>query len=186
MYLSMLKNTGKEEVFMRLANIVATACFEDSWSHSLTVSMSHIVLEDWKPSDKEAEVLTQYANELGLEVLDLVVTYDAEKLISLLEVALSEVKSLDRQARRKVIIESLVDKWIQWEELSISSQESKVMMFELLALAYVDSEYDELERHAISAIADKLSIDIDELEEMEELIKSYVSLYSEGLEIINN
>lgn len=60
------------------------------------------------------------------------------------------------------------------------------MMIELISVALVDNDYAPFEKVVIKSIANKLKIDSDELEEMENFVRSMKEIYKTGLEIVNN
>lgn len=200
MYLNMIESDEEKKVFMQLANIVAISCFEGEETDregdlvpllSLDKKMETVDLEGWKPSLKEQEILKKYWNEMeggdaggifGIRIGK----YDIEQAIDELEPVLKQVRALDESARRKAIVDKLISECVDWDDVEdMAPRIRKIMMLELLALALVDNDYAELERHAMGLIAEQFSIDNEELEEMEEYIESYMAKFEEGLEIIN-
>ena len=215
MYLGMIEKKEEKEIFLKVANLVAISCCEETGDEVVAKSVSStgsslssgsiitssfsiltgtllsgnktVDLEGWKPSEKEMSILQQYWNELGA---DKEISYfsvsDIEAVIKTFAPVLEQVKSMDEVSRRKAILDKLVDDVVNWDSVAyMSPKVRKIIMIELIALALVDHNYDELERYVIELIADKLKIDSEELQEMEEFIASYMKCFDEGLEIIN-
>ncbi len=205
MYLSAITKDEEKKLFLMLANFVAISHKEDEKADETGDSSAavgafvglfdkpFVDLDGWEPSTKEKTILGHYGYELGVlgkknwtgSAFDLG-NYEVERVIQELEPTLKEDDALGKVARRKAIMDKLVDSLVVWEDFSnMTPKIRKIMMLELLALALVDNDYAELERYTIGRIAKKLSVDAEELLEMEEFIAAYMKVVTEGFDIIN-
>ena len=68
---------------------------------------------------------------------------------------------------------------------AISDEKSlRIVMFEILAEMYSDSEYDETERQFIATMAESFNISQDTVNEMDSLLKRYAKLYRDICELV--
>jgi hypothetical protein len=102
-----------------------------------------------------------------------------------------ENRITDLNEKRKILIKNEISHSIKetTEELTgidqnISSSEKKAILFELIALAYVDYDFSHLEKYVVKCIAEEFHCDYELIDEMLEIVQGYSKLYSDGLEII--
>lgn len=60
-----------------------------------------------------------------------------------------------------------------------TEKELKIVTFEILGIMYSDSDYDDAEREFVSAVTEMFGIDSRTADEMENLVRKYVALYTE-------
>ena len=60
-----------------------------------------------------------------------------------------------------------------------SRKELKIIVFEILGIMYTDSEYDDSERKFVSLVSERLNIEKQTIDKMENIIKKYSTLYKE-------
>ena len=110
-----------------------------------------------------------------------------DKIVDELTPVLSKLTRLSEEERRLEIIERLIEDGIAWDTIEqIEPKSARSMMIELLSVALIDGDYAPLEKVVIESIAKKLSIDADEIEEMEAFVRNMNQVYQSGLEIIIN
>ena len=109
------------------------------------------------------------------------------EIVDELAPVLAKLTQLSAEERRLEIIEKLIEDGIAWDTIEqIDPKSARSMMIELLRVALVDGDYAPLEKVVIESIAKKLSIDADEIEEMEAFVRNMNQVYQSGLEIIIN
>mgnify|MGYP005849224703 CR=1 FL=1 len=89
---------------------------------------------------------------------------------------------------RQTIIKSLVDELFSKfeDELAhITIQQKKVILFELIGLAYADHDFHDLEKFTIELICEKLGLESELIEEFCDLSGSISQAVLEAAEIIN-
>lgn len=158
---------------------------------------------DWFISEKEQELLKDYLTELGLwdrkvgTIFDLALGQGEKQgfkiqgtifTISALFGAFEEFNSTDSyispEERRKVMIKHAILDAINSLEENLSMQQRKGILFECIALAYVDNNYSEMEQYAVKCIVDGFQMDEELVDEMIDYINQYMSLYGEIYELI--
>ncbi|WP_459902105.1 hypothetical protein [Desulfobaculum senezii] len=163
---------------------------------------------DWFVSKKEQSLLDEFSVELGLNkntdsYSSIGYGYLHEDLYrskpiftgdNLLECGrlISQIPHISLEKRREILIESAIRQHIvdfeervsDYDTDPLSDEEKKVMLFELISLAYADLDYAKLEKFAIEAIAKELGLDSETIGEMEEVVRSFKKIYEDGLELI--
>ncbi len=202
MFLNFLQTDEEKAAFMQMAIIVAIATVEEeepkedngealSFLYSGFLGKPKYKIDfsentDWKMSSLEEAIINGFMKELELSSYE-VSTDKFNKIIKKLSPVLSKLTRLSEEERRLEIIEKLIEDGISWDTIgNITPASSRSMMIELLSVALVDNDYAPLEKVVIKSIANKLKIDGDELEEMEDFVNSMKKFYKTGLEIINN
>ncbi len=188
MFLNFLQTVEEKVAFMQMAIIVAIANVEEEETKEEKRTKEDN--GDWKMSSLEEAIINGFMKELepsSHEVSTDVFTDVFDEVIDELSPVLSKITRLSEEERRLEIIEKLIEDGISWDEIEdISPKSARSMMVELLSVALVDEDYAPLEKIVIESIANKLKIDGDELEEMEDFVNSMKKVYKTGLEIINN
>lgn len=149
---------------------------------------------EWFISKKEQMILEGYSKELGIwreKGITAAKGFESQGAVftpSALEKALEEFTSITTRIsfddRRKIMIKHAVADAIDSVEESVSVQLRKCILFECLAVAYVDNGYSEMEQYAINRIVEKFNLDNELVGEMIEYIEQYMSLYGEINELI--
>lgn len=215
MFLHLLQTEKEKEAFIQMAFIVAIANVEDSDEEDLsldekierrkrkaqsghmscfTLLMDYTTISErsfsgnknWKMSAVEKAIIDGFLRELELSS-DEVPTGQFNRIIDELTPALSKITRLSEEERRLEIIEKLIEDGIAWDTIEqIDPKSARSMMIELLSVALIDGDYAPLEKVVIESITKKLSIDADEIEEMEAFVRNMNQVYQSGLEIITN
>lgn len=215
MFLHLLQTDEEKEAFIQMAFIVAIANVEDSdeesldekiermkrkrkaefdskpirgllWHYNTLSKGSFSGNKDWKMSAVEKAIIDGFLKELELSS-DEVSTGQFNRIIDELTPALSKITRLSEEERRLEIIEKLIEDGIAWDTIEqIDPKSARSMMIELLSVALIDGDYAPLEKVVIESITKKLSIDADEIEEMEAFVRNMNQVYQSGLEIISN
>ena len=137
-------------------------------------------------SSVEKAIIDGFLRELELSS-DKVSTGQFNRIIDELAPVLSKLTRLSEEDRRLEVIEKLIEDGIAWDTIEqIEPKSARSMMIELLSVALIDGDYAPLEKVVIESIAKKLSIDADEIEEMEAFVRNMNQVYQSGLEIIIN
>ena len=215
MFLHLLQTDEEKEEFIHMAFIVAIAHVEDSdvedSDEEDVGSISPdggIVLpifnrifrrgffedKNWKMSAVEKAIIDGFLREIKSpynewdDEVDISINYSRfSTIIDELAPVLSKLTRLSEEERRLEIIEKLIEDGIAWDTIEqIEPKSARSMMIELLSVALVDGDYAPLEKVVIESIAKKLSIDADEIEEMEAFVRNMNQVYQSGLEIITN
>lgn len=201
MFLHLLQTDKEKEAFIQMAFIVAIANVEDSdgkdkknveldpftstfraAQHKRSFSEN----KNWKMSSVEKAIIDGFLRELELSS-DKVSTGQFNRIIDELAPVLSKLTRLSEEDRRLEVIEKLIEDGIAWDTIEqIEPKSARSMMIELLSVALIDGDYAPLEKVVIESIAKKLSIDADEIEEMEAFVRNMNQVYQSGLEIIIN
>jgi len=113
----------------------------------------------------------EFATELQKKLKE---KQDALKLLNL-EMAEDEIK--------KIIIKEYVAEGA--ESVQLSLQEKRIFLYEFLSVCLADGKYDTLEKFGVEAFAEANGVGIETIQEFNELICSYKSVYTKGLELIN-
>lgn len=153
---------------------------------------------EWFISKKEQIIIEEYSKELGvwndgglfssvmrakgLESQGAVFTPTA--LEKALEELTSTTSRISFDDRRKIMIKHAVADAINSVEEPISVQFRKCILFECLAVAYVDSDYSEMEQYTVNCIVEKFQLEQELVDEMIDYINQYMSLYGEIYELI--
>ena len=201
MFLHLLQTDEEKEAFIQMAFIVAIANVEDSDEKDKEnvelnpfTSVFRVTLhgrsfsenKNWKMSAVEKAIIGGFLRELELSS-DRVSTGQFNRIIDELAPVLSKLTRLSEEERRLEVIEKLVEDGIAWDTIEqIDPKSARSLMIELLSVALVDGDYAPLEKVVIESIAKKLSIDTDEIEEMEAFVRNMNQVYQSGLEIIIN
>ncbi|NLL15465.1 MAG: hypothetical protein GXY27_02890 [Erysipelotrichaceae bacterium] len=187
MFLNFLQTDEEKVAFIKMAIIVAIANVEDdNEEKNEKKSESFSRNKDWKMSSFEKAIINGFMKELELSSYE-ISTDEFNKIIDELSPVLSKLTRLSEEERRLEIIEKLIEDGISWDEIGdITPKSSRSMMIELISVALVDNDYAPFEKVVIKSIANKLKIDSDELEEMENFVRSMKEIYKTGLEIVNN
>jgi len=211
MYLNFLQTDEEKKAFIKMAIIVAIANVEDdneekNEKESIfnNTPKNHLYASgllylgkpkyeinfsentDWKMSRLEEAIINGFMKELELSLYE-ISTDGFNEIIDELSPVLAKLTRLSEEERRLEIIEKLIEDSISWDEVGdITPKSSRSMMIELISVALVDNDYAPLEKVVIKSVANKLKIDSDELEEMENFVRSMKEIYKSGLEIINN
>lgn len=204
MFLNLLHTDEEKKAFIQMAFIVAIANVEESLDEKIeriernnrsTISTilnnglfegSFSENKDWKMSAVEKAIIDGFLKELELSSAK-VSTGQFNRIIDELTPVLSKLTRLSEEERRLEIIEKLVEDGIAWDTIEqIDPKSARSMMIELLSVALIDGDYAPLEKVVIESITKKLSIDADEIEEMEAFVRNMNQVYQSGLEIIIN
>ena len=211
MFLHLLQTDEEKEAFIQMAFIVAIANVEgsdekyeekkvrfNSWMiHNL------IELSDnyWKMSAVEKAIIDGFLREINssddevyisstnyYRLYRIPINYSRfNEIVDELAPVLAKLTQLSAEERRLEIIEKLIEDGIEWDTIEqIDPKSARSMMIELLTVALIDGDYAPLEKVVIESIAKKLSIDADEIEEMEAFVRNMNQVYQSGLEIIIN
>lgn len=212
MFLHLLQTDEEKEEFIHMAFIVATVNAEDSdekYEEKKVGSnswMIHNSDNNWKMSAAEKAIIDGFLREInssddevnssspflysGLIKSKTRISIDYsrfDKIVDELTPVLSKLTRLSEEERRLEIIEKLIEDGIAWDTIEqIEPKSARSMMIELLSVALIDGDYAPLEKVVIESIAKKLSIDADEIEEMEAFVRNMNQVYQSGLEIITN
>lgn len=142
----------------------------------------------------EAATLRLYAEELDAFSLDDKDRLQAEIDSFILEVVqrfikMSETKNekiLSNQDIRVDFIKDAISALAQDNSLfEIPDNQKKVIVFELVGMAYADSEISESELGVIEFICDKLDVDSEFIHDAKDIVAKVGVLQRQGLEIIN-
>ena len=95
-------------------------------------------------------------------------------------------KILNNQDIRLSFVKDSVDAVCEENDLLEKSTEiKKVIVFELVGMAYADDEISESELNVLNYICEKLEIDYEFVDDAKEIVEKMVNLHRRGLEIIN-
>ena len=178
----------------------------NSWMNSWMIHMHmHVGVKsfasNWKMSAVEKAIIDGFLRELNSSDDDvnisstnyfrlnkISINYSRlNEIVDELAPVLAKITQLSAEERRLEIIEKLIEDGIAWDTIEqIDPKSARSMMIELLRVALVDGDYAPLEKVVIESIAKKLSIDADEIEEMEAFVRNMNQVYQSGLEIIIN
>ncbi len=154
---------------------------------------------DWFISEKEQELLKDYLMELGLWERDRFIRpfrivekeFKAQGTVFTFPAllgAFEEFKNYDSyitpDERRKVMIKHAVSDAINHLKEPLNTQQKKGILFEAIALAYVDNNYSEMEQYALKCIVNTFQLDEELVDEMIDYINRYMNLYGEIYELI--
>jgi hypothetical protein len=74
--------------------------------------------------------------------------------------------------------------FIDKSETNLSSSEKKVVVFELIGIAFADKDFSELELTTVKSVAEHLEVDLDTLDEMTQLVIELNRVSTEALDLI--
>ena len=209
MFLHLFQTDEEKVAFIQMAFIVAIAHVKDSdekyeektvglnsWMNSWMIHMHmHVGVKsfasNWKMSAVEKAIIDGFLRELNSSDDDVNISstnyFRLNEIVDELAPVLAKITQLSAEERRLEIIEKLIEDGIAWDTIEqIDPKSARSMMIELLRVALVDGDYAPLEKVVIESIAKKLSIDADEIEEMEAFVRNMNQVYQSGLEIIIN
>jgi len=94
-------------------------------------------------------------------------------------------KILNTQSIRTEFILETIDNILEEIGLeSVSPEERKVIVFELVGMAYADNEISDAELNVIEHVCNRFDIDNDFIDESKEIVYQMVKLQRQGLELI--
>jgi hypothetical protein len=101
---------------------------------------------------------------------------------------ISDIKTLTKEAKQKVIIESLLEEQIDWDDFSDSAPQTKhAMIIELFRIAISElNAPTELDKFTIEMVAKKLNVSTDVLNKLEEHAKSLLEVTTNGIKLIES
>lgn len=122
-----------------------------------------LCMEDGNFGDKEQEMMYLYGDEIGKTGEELTLYYEELKNLE---------KDGEKSSQRKSRIRSLV------ENIKDNSEERgrKIILFELLGLAYADADFAEEEKEFIQNIKEVFGIEDAFVEKTSRLLESYMEL----------
>ena len=215
MFLHLIQKYEEKVAFIQMAFIVTIAHVEDSdekyeektvglnsWMIHMHMHVGVKSLDsNWKMSAVEKAIIDGFLREINSSDDDvnisstnyfrlnkISINYSRlDEIVDELAPVLAKITQLSEEERRLEIIEKLIEDGIAWDTIEqIDPKSARSMMIELLRVAHVDGDYAPLEKVVIESIAKKLSIDADEIEEMEAFVRNMNQVYQSGLEIIIN
>lgn len=122
-----------------------------------------LCMEDGNFGDEEQEMMYLYGDEIGKTGEELTLYYEELKNLE---------KDGEKSSQRKSRLRSLV------ENIKDNSEERgrKIILFELLGLAYADADFAEEEKEFIQNIKDVFGIEDAFVEKTSRLLESYMEL----------
>lgn len=134
-------------------------------------SLKDYIAQAASNSDYKKQVLMNFI-ESGVELSEI----DQSKN----EQALAQIPEVRKQLINS-ILEQVFDRF-EVDELSLIAK--KIFLFELVALAYSDGSVHELEKLVIDAVADKLDVDEETLDELKESAEEVILSVKNAAEVV--
>lgn len=122
-----------------------------------------LCMEDGNFGDEEQEMMHLYGDEIGKTGEELTLYYEELKKLEK-----DGEKSSQRQSRIRSLVENIKD--------NSEEQGRKIILFELLGMAYADSDFAEEEKEFIQSIKEAFGIEDAFVEKTSRLLESYMEL----------